>query len=472
MLMVLTGSPASVRTRRWAIRINPFRTVPGPHQAAATVDVTEVEGVDSDVDRRMYVGVVARMMMSGPVLMLAFVLPKVAPLDWAAVAAGLALFGLLACFGAVGMRWPHLRSRPAFVLTSIVVATTAVGMAIVASRDPATAAPFALLAAMAFQLNTRRPLAFVLFAWVVGSAVFAASQTALGVPGAHVVTHTTMFAGLTGVVLATIRFLVEETHANRRDAESLADLARLAAAARDLDEAIDGAQPMIARLTGATRTQCIRSETRSSGQEHPPHLVELGSTGQGPVALGMWGVTRPTFVPAVTDLLVQVCERERILAELVRHSRTDPVTGVANRRGLDELIGSAPGGVTRTVAMLDLDHFKAFNDLHGHLAGDDLLGRFARVLEQQVRPGDHVSRYGGEEFCLVLDADVAVATVIVERIRAAWTAEGLPVTFSAGLAAERTGVPDPTADALSRADRALYQAKELGRDRVVVAGTS
>lgn len=464
------GTPASATARDWAIRINRAERLADPHRGSATVDASQVERVDSDVERRMYLGVVTRMMLSGPVLMLTFVLPKVAPLDWGAVAAALALFGVLAGFSVVGMRWPQMRRRPAFVLTSIVVAAAAVGMAIVGSRDPATSAPFALLAAMAFQLNTRRHIGFAVFAWAVGAAVFAASQTALGVPAAHVVTHTAIFAGLTGVVLATIRFLVEETHANRQDAESLAQLARLVAAARDLDQALDGAGPMITHLTGATRVRCLHPGVTLGRVEPPTHLVELGSGAGGRVALALWDVARPTFVAAVTDLLAQVCERERILAELVRHSNTDPVTGVANRRGLDQLLDSGVGERGRSVVMLDLDHFKDYNDRNGHLAGDELLGRFARVLAEQVRPGDHVSRYGGEEFCLVIDAEVDVASSVVDRIRAAWEREGVGVTFSAGIAAICTDAPDPGADAIERADRALYEAKKAGRDRVIVSG--
>jgi diguanylate cyclase (GGDEF)-like protein len=427
-----------------------------------------VERVETDLERRLYLGVVARMMLSGPVLMLAFVLPKVAPLDWTAVGVAIGLFAVLAGFGVVALRRPSVRSNPAFVMASIVVATAAVGMGIVGSQDPGSTSPFALVAAMSFQLNTRRPLGFAVFAWVLGTGVFAAAQSTLGVPGAHVLTHTAIFAGLTGVIMATIRFLVEETHAGRRDAESLTALAQLVSSARDLDEAMEGGRPMIVELTGCSKVRHLRADATVGPSERPSHLVELGMGASGPASLALWEVQRPSFVRAVADLLVQVCERERILAELVHRSHTDPVTGVANRRGLDEMIGRGPGDRARTVVMLDLDHFKAFNDRHGHLAGDELLARFARVLEQHVRPGDHVSRYGGEEFCLVLDAGLDAAAAVVERIAEAWRSEESSVTFSAGLAAEHEHASDPTADALARADRALYRAKDAGRNRVVV----
>lgn len=122
-------------------------------------------------------------------------------------------------------------------------------------------------------------------------------------------------------------------------------------------------------------------------------------------------------------------------------------------------------GIDRTVVMIDLDHFKRFNDAHGHLAGDELLVRFARVLEEQVRPGDHVARFGGEEFCLVLDTDLETADRVVERIRGVWASDPSGVTFSAGLSAEQRHGQGLGSGALERADQALYEAKAGGRNR-------
>jgi diguanylate cyclase (GGDEF)-like protein len=119
----------------------------------------------------------------------------------------------------------------------------------------------------------------------------------------------------------------------------------------------------------------------------------------------------------------------------------------------------------RSVALLDLDHFKAFNDREGHPAGDALLRGVAAAWRRELRGIDVLARYGGEEFGLVLPGcSVAEGAAIVDRLRAMTP---LGETSSAGVAAW-DGVEG--ADALvTRADRALYQAKRAGRDRTVVA---
>jgi diguanylate cyclase (GGDEF)-like protein len=118
--------------------------------------------------------------------------------------------------------------------------------------------------------------------------------------------------------------------------------------------------------------------------------------------------------------------------------------------------------------MIDLDHFKDVNDRHGHAAGDAVLVSFAGTLMNQVRAQDTCCRIGGEEFALVLtEAGLDGAAELVERIRAGWAAEAPHgVTFSAGIS--EIGADGGTA-ALLAADRALYRAKHLGRDRTEAA---
>ncbi|MCF6509593.1 GGDEF domain-containing protein [Blastococcus sp. MG754426] len=162
-------------------------------------------------------------------------------------------------------------------------------------------------------------------------------------------------------------------------------------------------------------------------------------------------------------------------------SLRDPLTGLYNRRYVDEelprLLAEHQGALT--VALLDLDHFKRVNDTCSHEAGDRVLRAVADLLEEQVRRGpapggSFVARLGGEEFLLVLTGtDPGTAVRHVEAVRRAigahpWEAltGGLPVTASIGTA---HGGSSP-ADALGRADAALYAAKRQGRDRVVVAG--
>lgn len=171
-----------------------------------------------------------------------------------------------------------------------------------------------------------------------------------------------------------------------------------------------------------------------------------------PIAALVWIICAE--VPA--RLLQELREKQTALELL---ATTDSLTGLLNRSRLGVQLDRV--GTEGVVAMIDLDKFKQFNDQHGHLAGDVALMDFAAVLRDGVRPGDHVFRYGGEEFLVVLDTiSVDQAGHVLERIRATWAEHSSGLTFSAGLT--RGGLAG-----LSRADALLYQAKALGRDRVV-----
>src|SRR5206468_12444701 len=143
-----------------------------------------------------------------------------------------------------------------------------------------------------------------------------------------------------------------------------------------------------------------------------------------------------------------------------------PLTGVANRRGLARALERDLAAARRTnrhlaVAVLDLDHFKAFNDTHGHPTGDLLLRNAVRAWREHLRAGDLLARYGGEEFVVVLpDAGDSVAAMrAIERVRTATPG----VTASAGVAI--WDGHEPAAQLIRRADAALYEAKRGGRDR-------
>ncbi len=165
-----------------------------------------------------------------------------------------------------------------------------------------------------------------------------------------------------------------------------------------------------------------------------------------------------------------VIERADLLARLEGLARTDALTGVANRRALDETLPVALAGARRTgqplsIAMLDLDHFKRYNDEHGHQAGDDLLQRTAAVWEEAVRPGDMLARYGGEEFLATLPScDPHGAVVVADRLRAV-----VPGSQTASVGTATWDGVETLEALIARADAALYQAKAAGRDRTVAS---
>ncbi|HEU5111138.1 MAG TPA: GGDEF domain-containing protein [Micromonosporaceae bacterium] len=169
-------------------------------------------------------------------------------------------------------------------------------------------------------------------------------------------------------------------------------------------------------------------------------------------------------VAAQSVTLARQADRLRVLAS------QDGLTGLANRRAWDGLL---PDGLQRagrdghavTIAMIDLDHFKRYNDDHGHQAGDRLLKSVAAAWAVQLREVDMLARYGGEEFIALLPGcPAAEAASVVQRLREA-TPEGQ--TFSAGIAEwDRQETCDQL---VARADAALYEAKNAGRDRFVVA---
>jgi diguanylate cyclase (GGDEF)-like protein len=163
-------------------------------------------------------------------------------------------------------------------------------------------------------------------------------------------------------------------------------------------------------------------------------------------------------------------ERADLAEELARQAETDPLTGVANRRGLARALERDLAGARRSdrhlaVAMLDLDHFKAYNDSEGHPAGDLLLRGAVRAWREHLRAGDLLARYGGEEFVVVLPeaGDSVAAMRAIERVRISTPG----VTASAGVAL--WDGREPAAHLIRRADGALYEAKRGGRDRTVLA---
>jgi two-component system, cell cycle response regulator len=160
---------------------------------------------------------------------------------------------------------------------------------------------------------------------------------------------------------------------------------------------------------------------------------------------------------------------------------TDPLTGLYNRRYMETHLGAlvdqaAARGKPLTALVLDIDYFKSVNDTYGHDAGDDVLREFATRVRKSIRGIDLACRFGGEEFVVVMpETDMAVATIVAERLRRRIASEPFPihqgaqsieVTISIGIATLDTA-DDNAANILKRADQALYRAKRDGRNRVV-----
>ena len=181
----------------------------------------------------------------------------------------------------------------------------------------------------------------------------------------------------------------------------------------------------------------------------------------GSVALFLLVVTR------MAQLLRQIERQSRQLSQL---SRVDELTGLPNRRAWSAEVPVAIERARRdrvelSIALLDLDHFKRFNDEFGHQAGDRLLKGAAAAWLAQLRAVDQLARYGGEEFIVLLPGATAeLATGVLERLRGATPAGQ---TFSAGVAT--WDGTETSEDLIARADQALYQAKDAGRDRILVA---
>lgn len=213
----------------------------------------------------------------------------------------------------------------------------------------------------------------------------------------------------------------------------------------------------------------------------------LTAIGDQPFTVG-WYASRLLMLLAMTAVLgILLAQTSRLYTELVRRAEvldgeahTDKLTELPNRRRFDEELGRASGSAMRrssplSVAMIDIDRFKRYNDTFGHQAGDVALHHIAQIIADSVeRSNDFAARYGGEEFIVILeDTDLDGATAVAEKIRNAVLSAGIPapkngtLSVSIGVATRNAG---ETGEALvRRADKALYRAKNTGRDRVVAA---
>lgn len=189
------------------------------------------------------------------------------------------------------------------------------------------------------------------------------------------------------------------------------------------------------------------------------------------IAVVGFAVLTMSLAAVLSSLTLRALQANReLLQRLEQNALRDPLTGTVNRRGLDEALPherarAARSGEPLTVVMIDLDHFKRYNDRQGHAGGDALLRAAAQGWLKHLRPTDMLARYGGEEFTLVLPACGSdQAATLVSRLRSVMPDRQ---TFSAGIATWNGA--ETTDELVQRADAALLKAKRAGRNRTLVA---
>jgi two-component system cell cycle response regulator len=187
-----------------------------------------------------------------------------------------------------------------------------------------------------------------------------------------------------------------------------------------------------------------------------------------------------------TQLARQRAELEDLNLELISIARRDQLTGLGNRMALQEEFEQLEARVARyghrySIALIDIDNFKSYNDTYGHQAGDKAIRDVAGQLKVAARKGDSIYRYGGEEFlCIFPERTVPGGSIAVERMRVGVQALRIGhsanstgvMTISAGLSMLDPGATRPVTEVLKEADEALYRAKECGRNRVESAAVS
>ena len=229
--------------------------------------------------------------------------------------------------------------------------------------------------------------------------------------------------------------------------------------------ALHGTRRQLAAVIAGVAAYSALPVVLIGGEQYPAAGLRSGALY---VVVGaMIGYTVQGLVAQVRDRVIEAKRRGNALEDL---AFTDALTGLGNRRAWETWLDAARETALRDgeplcIAILDLDHFKAYNDANGHPAGDALLAGAAVTWRRELRPTDILARYGGEEFAAVLPAcALEGAQVVVERIREA-TPGGQ--TVSAGIA-QWDGSEDNEA-LVARADAALYRAKAAGRDRALLA---
>ena len=357
--------------------------------------------------------------------------------------------------------------------------------------------------------------AMVRRAWVV-LAVALAVETALELPAYDALWETVLFAGTAAVLAVMVDEVVRGSIRGMERNRALAELATETSTLQDWPRDLLSIGERLARAIDVDRYAVLtrlgsRTPVQRSFAWPDPEWPAFEALGDLPIAAlertgpveqeglcataahaGAAGIVivapaasllgtpvETTMLTTAAAFLASMLTRSRLISGLLDMANTDELTGLANRRRLFETLQlevnrARRSGRPLTIAMIDLDHFKRYNDTFGHSAGDDLLQHFALRATSRMRAQDLVARYGGEEFCLVLPetgADGALS--LVEGLRSEGAGDdrlGRRVTFSAGLATWNGA--ESAEDVVYRADASLYRAKAGGRDRVAVSPAS
>ncbi len=188
------------------------------------------------------------------------------------------------------------------------------------------------------------------------------------------------------------------------------------------------------------------------------------------------------FDTQMSDMMGEIDSLRNELVQVRKESLTDALTGLANRKAfdqkLDQINGESSDNPIFSIVIADIDHFKKFNDTYGHLVGDKVLKYVSKTIKACVKGKDLAARFGGEEFTLLLpDTDISGAEIVSEQVRSAIAKANLldkstnenygQVTISLGVSQCKPN--EQAQELLERADKALYQAKEKGRNRVEIS---
>ncbi len=406
--------------------------------------------------------------------------------------------------------------RPELALLELLLSIVALSLMLMAvpSHAPLLAAAYLLPMLSVSVVGDRR---FIVIVWLSMVAALSAVLVGIGLPAAEVARVTVVHGALWVGAALVIDFALHEAESSIAASAALAELAtvgsrltrwpddlakvaNVVARAGNVDRFLLFASPPAARAddapvevfrwgtawtddevaqaTSAAYRVAVRDGERPRVRERGMFVARCARRDERWLVLVAPGrtvrrtLTEPERILTIVEVLDYLADRARHLQGLRDQALTDPLTGLGNRRLLRGELGRRCSAARRSgsplaVAMVDIDHFKAYNDSFGHGAGDEALQLVAELLNRRTRREDLAARYGGEEFALVFpDLNLKSAVAVSEGLRVA-LAEVRPngLTISVGVA-EWDGV-EPPEGLLARADAALYEAKAQGRDRVV-----